>query len=205
MSATGTTLTRFIVGAAVPLAIAASVLAAPSASAETTYTLADVQRHATPADCWSAVNGGVYDLTNWINRHEGGPAVIKAMCGRNASASYNAQHGASRQGDDENEPAQALARYRIGAFDASSATASTTASKTYAMKQVRRHGATGHCWSVVNRNVYDLTAWIGLHPGGSAAIAGMCGRNGTAAFTSQHGGNANVASILNDYKIGRLR
>ncbi len=201
MGITTATAVRLVTGAALPLAIAVSVLAAAPASAEATYTLADVQRHATPADCWSAVNGGVYDLTSWITRHEGGAAVITAMCGRNASASYNGQHGAGSSDDDE--PAQALSRYRIGAYSAPSGTTAST-SKTYTLRQVRRHGTTARCWSVVNRNVYDLTAWIDLHPGGSSAIARMCGRNGTASFTSQHGGSAGVASVLSDYKIGRL-
>jgi cytochrome b involved in lipid metabolism len=203
MSVFGSVISRIVVGTALPLAVAGAVLAAPAASAETTYTLNDVHKHATTADCWSAVNGGVYDLTGWINRHPGGAGVIKAMCGRNGSASYNGQHGSAGSGDDENEPAQALAHYRIGAYDASSA-AAAGANKTYTMKQVRQHRTTARCWSVVNRNVYDLTAWVGLHPGGSAPIAGMCGRNGTAAFTAKHGGNASIAGTLADYKIGHL-
>lgn len=292
------TMHRIIIGSVIPMAVVGSVLAAPAASADTTYTLADVQKHATATDCWSAVNGSVYNLTTWIPRHEGGAAVIKAMCGLDASVAFNAQHGAGRGGDDddESEPAQALARYRIGTLAASAATTTaattftaadvakhasaadcwtivsgsvynltnwikqhpggvgpiegmcgvdataaylaqhqgdksptaalnqfkvgtvgtgggaaapttggtTTATKTYTMRQVRRHNTAANCWSAVNRKVYDLTTWISQHPGGKQAIRGMCGRNATSAFNAQHGGARNVSRILSGYLIGKL-
>lgn len=74
------------------------------------YNLADLQKHATAASCWSAIDGNVYDLTKWIARHPGGQSVIKAICGVDGSASFNGQHaGASK-------PAAALAPYKIGKF-----------------------------------------------------------------------------------------
>ena len=57
------------------------------------YTMTDVAAHATSTNCWSAVNGSVYDLTSWVSRHPGGANAIKAMCGSDASSSFNAQHG----------------------------------------------------------------------------------------------------------------
>ncbi len=55
--------------------------------------MTDVAAHATPTDCWSAVNGSVYNLTDWVARHPGGANAINAMCGSDASGSFNAQHG----------------------------------------------------------------------------------------------------------------
>jgi cytochrome b involved in lipid metabolism len=72
---------------------------APTSSAAATgaagYTMADVAAHATPADCWSVVTGNVYDLTQWIPQHPGGPGVIEAMCGVDGTAAYNGQHKGS--------------------------------------------------------------------------------------------------------------
>jgi uncharacterized membrane protein len=87
---------------------------APSATATSkvagTYNSADLAKHATSASCWSAINGNVYDLTKWINRHPGGASVIKAICGRDGTASFNGQHaGATR-------PANELTNYKIGKF-----------------------------------------------------------------------------------------
>lgn len=37
-----------------------------------TFTMAQVQAHNSASSCYSVVNGSVYDLTNWIDRHPGG-------------------------------------------------------------------------------------------------------------------------------------
>lgn len=72
-------------------------------------TLAGVQTHNTAAACWTIVDGNIYNLTSWINRHPGGPGVIQGMCGIDASAAFANQH--SGQG----EPNQALSSYLLGA------------------------------------------------------------------------------------------
>jgi uncharacterized membrane protein len=88
--------------------------ASPKATATSkvagTYTLADLKKHATAASCWSAINGNVYDLTKWINRHPGGPNVIKGLCGRDGTAGFNGQHGG------QSRPASELAAFKIGKF-----------------------------------------------------------------------------------------
>ena len=96
----------------------ASPSATPSASATPratsavagTYNSADLARHATASSCWSAVGGNVYDLTQWISQHPGGSTVIKAICGKDGTASFNGQHAG------ESRPASDLARYKIGKF-----------------------------------------------------------------------------------------
>jgi cytochrome b involved in lipid metabolism len=60
------------------------------------------------------------------------------------------------------------------------------------------------CWSVVDGTVYDLTAWIAQHPGGSARIIGMCGRDASASFNGKHGGESGPASFLAEYRLGEL-
>lgn len=56
------------------------------------YTLAQVKEHATPQSCWSTINGGVYDLTDWIDSHYGGARAIKALCGTDGTAKFMQQH-----------------------------------------------------------------------------------------------------------------
>ena len=72
------------------------------------YTLAQIAQHPNAQSCWTAVNGGVYDVTSWINQHPGGSEAILGMCGRDASADYNDQHGGERR------PANELATFKIG-------------------------------------------------------------------------------------------
>lgn len=53
-----------------------------------TYTLEDVARHAVATDCWLAINGKVYNATEFVTKHPGGPAIIKG-CGIDASKLFN--------------------------------------------------------------------------------------------------------------------
>lgn len=79
------------------------------------------------------------------------------------------------------------------------------AAKKIARATVAQHATVSDCWSIVGKNVYDLTSYVSQHPGGSGAIAGICGANGTSAFKSQHMGSSKIASILSSYKIGKVK
>jgi cytochrome b involved in lipid metabolism len=72
------------------------------------------------------------------------------------------------------------------------------------LEMVAQRNTPESCWSVVDGSVYDLTAWIEKHPGGSSRIIGMCGRDATADFNGQHGGEGGPASFLADYLLGQL-
>ncbi|MFA6520296.1 MAG: cytochrome b5-like heme/steroid binding domain-containing protein [Candidatus Paceibacterota bacterium] len=73
---------------------------------------------------------------------------------------------------------------------------------SYTLAQVKAHSSASNCWTVVKNNVYDLTAWITQHPGGSEAIISTCGKDATIAFLGQHGGQQNPENVLNSFKIG---
>lgn len=74
----------------------------------------------------------------------------------------------------------------------------------YTMADVQGHNSASSCWSVVDGQVYNLTAWIGRHPGGAEAIESMCGKDGSAAFHGQHGMNRKEAQILETMRLGAL-
>ena len=56
-------------------------------------TRVEVQRHNSEADCWSIINGSVYNLTALIIQHPGGNEPIKAACGTDGTVSFLGQHG----------------------------------------------------------------------------------------------------------------
>jgi len=80
----------------------------------------------------------------------------------------------------------------------------TTASAGYTMEKVRANNNEASCWSVIDGNVYDLTKWIGSHPGGRGNILSLCGKNGTAEFASKHRGDSNPQTRLKGYLLGPL-
>jgi cytochrome b involved in lipid metabolism len=74
----------------------------------------------------------------------------------------------------------------------------------YTMERVKANGTSSSCWSVISGNVYDLTKWIGSHPGGSGAITSLCGTDGTSGFMAMHRNQSKPESRLAGYLLGPL-
>lgn len=72
------------------------------------YTMAQVAEKNSQSACWVAIDGMVYDLTDWIRQHPGGRGAILSICGTDGTSSFNGQHG-GRAG-----PSAALDRYVLG-------------------------------------------------------------------------------------------
>lgn len=87
-----------------------SAAASTENSAKSSYTLSEVESHNQASNCWSAINGNVYNLTSWVNIHPGGADMIVSICGKDGSDSYNSQHGSARK------PAKELANFLIGSL-----------------------------------------------------------------------------------------
>ena len=77
----------------------------------TGYTMTQVNTHNSATSCWSAINGNVYDLTNWVNSHPGGRAAILMICGKDGTPLFESQHGGERK------PVNILAKYLLGKLD----------------------------------------------------------------------------------------
>ena len=78
------------------------------------------------------------------------------------------------------------------------------ASTGYTMERVKANGTSSSCWTVINGYVYDLTKWIGSHPGGSGAITSLCGTDGTSEFLAMHRGQGKPEARLAGYLLGPL-
>lgn len=74
------------------------------------YTISDVEEHSSSSDCWAAVDGEVYDLTDWVSQHPGGEGAITSLCGTDATSQFERQHGNS------SEAQAALEDYLIGSL-----------------------------------------------------------------------------------------
>ncbi len=76
--------------------------------------------------------------------------------------------------------------------------------KIYTLNDVAAHTDRTSCWTAIDGKVYDLTSFIGQHPGGPFRILSICGKDGSVAFNSQHGGQARPESELKSLYIGDL-
>lgn len=81
----------------------------------------------------------------------------------------------------------------------------SSASTAYTMSQLATHTTASSCWTAIDGSVYDLTSWIQAHPGGSQPILGLCGKDGSSAFTRQHSTDTKPHEMLATFKIGTLR
>lgn len=80
----------------------------PTSTTATSFTMAQVATHNKSTDCYSAISGGVYNLTSWINQHPGGASAIISLCGIDGTSAFMAQHGG------QGNPAAELASLKIG-------------------------------------------------------------------------------------------
>lgn len=95
-----------LAGLAGPAAAASAPAAAPVVTAS--YTKAQVAKHNKASDCWTIVNGGVYNLTSYVKKHPGGSSRIIRLCGKNGTSAFVAQHGSA------GKAARVLKSYKIG-------------------------------------------------------------------------------------------
>jgi cytochrome b involved in lipid metabolism len=73
-----------------------------------TFTSADIATHTDKTSCYTSINGGVYDLTAWVNAHPGGQGAILSLCGKDGTEAFTKQH---RNGQ---KFLNILARFKIG-------------------------------------------------------------------------------------------
>jgi hypothetical protein len=80
----------------------------------------------------------------------------------------------------------------------------TATTSGYTMAQVAANNSAKSCWAVIEGSVYNLTAWINSHPGGSGAILSLCGTEATSSFKGKHGNQSRPAAQLSGYLLGPL-
>jgi cytochrome b involved in lipid metabolism/glutamine amidotransferase PdxT len=77
---------------------------------------------------------------------------------------------------------------------------------TFTAAQVATHNTQTNCYMIISAKVYNLTAFLGAHPGGIPVMLPYCGVDGTTAFTTKNraGGShsAYAYSLLPTYYIG---
>jgi cytochrome b involved in lipid metabolism len=73
----------------------------------------------------------------------------------------------------------------------------------YDIAMVGRHNSNQDCWLIIHGNIYNVTTFINVHPGGVRAIANFCGNDATAAFDGlPHSAFAN--NLLKNFAIARV-
>ena len=73
----------------------------------------EIKTHNLKSDCWSIVNGNVYNLTTYVQRHPGGASVIANICGKDGSKAFVNEH------NTKSKPNNVLSSFLLGPVGAS--------------------------------------------------------------------------------------
>jgi cytochrome b involved in lipid metabolism len=78
---------------------------------KTSFTLSEVATHASSSDCWTVIDGSVYDITDYITSHPGGAKEITKACGIDGTQLFATQGG---RGSHSSLADKELAKLKIG-------------------------------------------------------------------------------------------
>jgi len=73
----------------------------------------------------------------------------------------------------------------------------------YSRAEVKKHNSADDIWVIISNEVYDLTSWIGRHPGGSRILEVQAGFDVTTPFLVNHA--PQIRKRANAFKIGVLK
>jgi hypothetical protein len=137
------------------------------------YTLADVAKHNTPADCWMILNSTeVYNVTAFLSVHPAGAGPMTPFCGANATTAFNnVGHSTKAVGLE--------ATYLIGNLVATSisvtispATASLTPGQQQTFVANASNSTMGVTWSATSVGKIDQTGqYTAVNPGTGTVTA----------------------------------
>jgi len=85
-----------------------------AANTTTPISLSEVSQHNSRTDCWSVIDGKVYDLTDYVSNHPGGSSV-SVICGIDGTYIFDGQHPSSYLG--------LISSYQIGVLAVQDTTA----------------------------------------------------------------------------------
>lgn len=77
-----------------------------------------------------------------------------------------------------------------------------TSPDTFTKDEASKHNKKNDCYLIINSKVYDVSSYIGNHPGGARTITSRCGDEVAGIFARIHSNRA--WDLLKKYKIGTI-
>lgn len=70
---------------------------------------------------------------------------------------------------------------------------------------VRHNDDENGYWMAIHDDVFDMSEFIRLHPGGSRVLRGYCGMDGTEGYERTHANRSEIDAMRQMYAIGKVR
>lgn len=152
---------------------------------------------------WIIIRNLVYDVSKFYKMHPGGAKVIKDLGGKDATFEFE-------KVGHTNNAMSLLSRYLIAKVAKEDekdyeklAAAQGDQMKQYTLAEVSKHCKEGDYWFVIDNRVYNVTEFIGAHPGGREPLTHNAGLDATDAF-AEVGHSAGAKNKLKGLQIGVL-
>jgi cytochrome b involved in lipid metabolism len=87
-----------------------------SVKSSQTFDMDTVAKHNSRGDCWTVINGKVYDITPYVRRHPGGSEILRA-CGIDGSTLFNTRRTAEGETVGSGTPHSSSARNILADFE----------------------------------------------------------------------------------------
>lgn len=58
--------------------------------------------------------------------------------------------------------------------------------KSYTREEVKKHNTPEDCWIIIDSEVFNMTTFADLHPGGAGVIMDLAGKDATEEFYGLH-------------------
>ncbi len=78
-------------------------------------TMAEVGMHTSESDCWTVIEGSVYDITEYIPRHPGGEEILQA-CGVDGTTLFTTRTTEDGESVGSGEPHSSKAQSQLAQF-----------------------------------------------------------------------------------------
>lgn len=161
--------------------------AAPAAAGPPAITLEEVAKHKSKTDAWIVLFGEVYDVTRWIPIHPGGEQAIMSFAGMDATEEWQMIH---KPGTIEKNMQHLTKKGSVGAGGGGGASKAGAAPAAggggIPYSEIEKHNTKADAWVVLFGEVYDVTKWIPIHPGGEGAVVAYAGKDATEEWQMIH-------------------
>lgn len=163
------------------------------------YTLAEIAEHKVANSYWLAIGDYVYDVTQFMDKHPGGRAILTKHSGTDVTVAFDAvNHSTSAK--------KHMEQFKIGELAKADRDKRQVAKKAlpkYTMFEVSNKRGPDSYWFVLSNMVLDVTAFGGDHPGGPEIIKYHSGTDATVAFKN-NGHSMEAVEMSKKFIIGEL-